>query len=71
MLYITCPTCGNILGNKQIPFEEDLESICENDELSEEEKESQKRELLDKYKLDKYCCRMRILSYTKLINIVK
>ena len=25
----------------------------------------------DKYELDKYCCRMRMLTYTKLINIVK
>lgn len=70
MLYLKCPTCKNILGNKQIPFENDIEKICENVSLSEEEKKKKKMELVDKY-VDKYCCRMRLLTYAKLINIVK
>lgn len=71
MLYLKCPTCKNILADKQLPFEDDIKKICENPKLSEEEKKQEKMKLPTKYGLDKYCCRMRILSYTQLINIVK
>ena len=71
MLYLKCPTCGNILGNKQIGYERDLQAICEDTSLSDEERDEKKMELLDIYELDKYCCRMRMLTYTKLIDIVK
>ena len=30
MIYLKCPTCGFLLGNKQIPYEEKLKNICEN-----------------------------------------
>lgn len=71
MLYLKCPSCKNILGNKQVPFEKDLEKICEDVKLSDDQKNKSKEKLLDKYGLEKYCCRMRMLSYTPLINIVK
>jgi len=71
MLYLKCPTCKNILGNKQIPFEEELHNICENNDLTEQEKDDLKSDLLDKFNLDKYCCRMRILTYSKPIDIIK
>ena len=71
MLYLKCPTCKNILANKQIPYEKDLADIHNNNKLSIKEKNIQREGLLDKYKLDKYCCRMRLLSYTRVIDIVK
>lgn len=71
MLYLKCPSCKNILGNKQIPFKKDLKEICEDTKLSESQKNKKKEQLLNKYGLEKYCCRMRMLSYTPLIDIVK
>ena len=32
--------------------------------------DNRKKELLDKYEIDKICCRMRLLTYIKLIDIV-
>jgi len=70
MLYLVCPTCKNILGNKQIPFKEELKKISESTQ-SINEQNKKKEEVLDKLGLDKYCCRMRITTYTEDIEIVK
>lgn len=70
MLYFKCPTCRTYLANKQIPFEQELDKIC-NSDITEEKKEEVKREILDKLQVKRYCCRMRILTYSKLIDIVK
>jgi DNA-directed RNA polymerase subunit N (RpoN/RPB10) len=71
MLYYRCPTCKSILGNKQIPYESGLNSICDNKKLSEPEQEKQKMDLLDKLEITRYCCRMRMLTYIQLITILK
>ena len=70
MLYFKCPTCRTILANKQIPFEEKLEKICNNSNTSEDVKNKQKEKLLDELQLKKICCRMRMLTYIKQIDIV-
>jgi DNA-directed RNA polymerase subunit N (RpoN/RPB10) len=71
MLYFKCPTCKTILANKQIPFEEGLEKICENSSLTQEERDQKKMELLDQLEVKRMCCRMRMMSYVKLIEIIK
>ena len=71
MLYFKCPTCKTILANKQIPFEKGLEQIEKNTKLSEHDKDLAKRELLDDLQVERYCCRMRMLTYVKLIEIIK
>lgn len=71
MLYLRCPTCKTILANKQIPFEEGINSICKKNNLSDKEKDKQKMELLDNLQLKRYCCRTRIMTFTKLIEIIK
>ena len=68
MLYYRCPTCKTILANKQLMYEEELDKICTNSKLSEEEKIEQKMKLLDKLELKRYCCRMRMITYVKLID---
>ena len=71
MLYYKCPTCKTLLANKQIPFEREMEKICNNKNLSKAEMDKQKQDLLDRLELKRYCCRMRILTYLKRIEIVK
>lgn len=71
MLYFRCPTCKTILANKQIPYETDLDSICKNDKLSEAQKDMAKRKLLDELELVRMCCRMRMMGYIKLVDIIK
>lgn len=71
MLYFKCPTCKTILANKQVPFEEGLDKICNNPKMSQKEKDSAKVELLDQLEVKRMCCRMRILTYVKQIEIIK
>ncbi|CAH6421468.1 Hypothetical protein KVN_LOCUS281 [uncultured virus] len=71
MLYYKCPSCRTVLANKQLLFEEELDKICKNESLSNEEKENEKMLLLNNLELIRYCCRMRILTYAKLIEIIK
>ena len=70
MLYPVCPTCQNLLADKQIPFEEEMEKICNNKKLKEDEKQKQKKNLLDNLGLSRYCCRTRMISYLDQIQII-
>ena len=70
MLYKTCPTCGYFLGQKTFEWETKSNEICNNPELNNEEKEKKKQELLLSLNLKRYCCKMRMISYVKLVNII-
>lgn len=73
MLYIVCPTCNRLLADKMIVYEEGLKKITDNPELSNEEKETEKIKLIDSLHIpkDRYCCRMRLMTYRDLVTIVK
>lgn len=73
MLYITCPTCNRVLADKMIPYEIGLKKICDNTKLTPEQVENEKIKLIDSLKIprDRYCCRMRLITYRRLVNIVK
>lgn len=76
MLYLKCPTCHKLLGNKQIYYEENFDKIIkdlEMEKITNEESEKKKKELLDFILPDKdrYCCRMRVLTYKRVIDIIK
>lgn len=71
MLYYRCPSCRTILADKQIPHEIGLKQICDNDKLSDEQKNEEKKELLNKLHIINQCCRMRILTYVKKIDLLK
>jgi len=71
MLYFRCPTCGTLLANKQLVYEQKLEEICLNRKLNNKEKNDLKRKLLDDMELHRSCCRMRIMGYVKLIEKIK
>ena len=70
MLPMVCFTCGKLLGEIQIPYEEDILLIENNLKLSTEQKNDKKAKLLDKYHIITYCCRSRVLTYIKLIDII-
>lgn len=64
-----CPTCGTLLGDIQLINEKEIEKI-DNSKFSEVEKTKKKEELINKYGLDRYCCRTRILGYVDIVNII-
>lgn len=70
MLYITCPTCNYFLGKKTIKFEENKQNIIDNPKYSNEEKEELISKLVLSLNLKRYCCKMRIMSYKDIINII-
>lgn len=70
MLYPRCPTCGTVLSNKQLPYEKEMAKICSSN-MSEREIRDAKMQLLDDLQLKNYCCRMRMLGYVSLIQIIK
>ena len=58
MLPLLCFRCGNLLGDKQLQYEEILYKI-KKDNLTYE----QTKILLDKLKIESYCCKMILMSY--------
>ena len=71
MLYIKCPTCKTLLGDKDIPFNTELDKIREDKNLTDEQKTKKTIELYDKFSIENYCCKMRFKTFIDQINIVK
>lgn len=71
MLYFRCPTCKTELANKQLVYEDKLDKICNNSKMSKKEKDEAKMKLLDDLELVRYCCRMRMMTYTDLNKLIK
>ena len=74
MLPPVCFTCGHLFADIQVPYDADLIKIDNDanmkDEGSDEAKSNAKAALLDKYHIKKYCCRTRVLSYVRLVEII-
>ena len=71
MLYPICPTCGTCLADIEPVFEVRKDKICENPELSEEDKNLAIQKLVNEMNLRRLCCKMRLITYVDLIKIVK
>jgi hypothetical protein len=81
MLYMRCPTCGELLGNKEPLLIKKLKEIC--DELGVDDdilslgmvdKDPtfvKKRQELVKEMCPNICCRMRMPTYIDIVQIIK
>ena len=74
MIPLTCPTCRDLLGNKQIYYENGIKEILKKKKLnkykSDEDEEKDKVKLLNELKLRRYCCKTLFLTYIPLIDII-
>ncbi len=74
MLPPRCFTCGHMLAQLELEYEEKLNEIDNNIKLNDEEKAKHKRDLVNKLLPDRwqkrYCCRTRLISYVDLIKII-
>lgn len=70
MSYVFCPDCKKKFSNKVIYYETELEKI-ENSKKSTIEKNKDKKDLLQKIDITRYCCAVRIMSSFDQINIIK
>jgi hypothetical protein len=83
MLYIVCPSCGELLGNKELPYFEGMQKLCREfkiddnivslDLFSNDDEFSKKRKaLLDSLvNKDSICCPMRLTNTINLAKTIK
>ena len=69
MIYLKCPTCNTVLANREIIYEKGLEKIMNSNE-NDETKRKLKTELVNSLKLKNPCCKMRVMSYIQLTDII-
>jgi DNA-directed RNA polymerase subunit N (RpoN/RPB10) len=65
---MNCPTCGYFLGQINIEYDEKKSKICNNPQLSTEEKDKELSKLLLSLGLRRYCCKMRLMSYKDIVR---
>ena len=77
MLYPVCPTCGRLLGDIEVEFTEKYNKLISNEFIvkkggSAKDKDSEKEieKLFNEYKIKKYCCKMRLISYFDHIKYI-
>ena len=80
MLYMICPTCGELLGDKQLIYTQKLKEICDkydiNDDLLSKGFDTNPQFVEERQKLiqslfDNICCKMRVLTYVELVKLIK
>lgn len=71
MIYLKCPTCGYILGNRQQMYDKGLDEIESNPNNDEEQKLDLKEKLIESLQLKRYCCKMRVITYKNKTEIIK
>lgn len=71
MIYLICPTCSYVLGNRQRIYEKGLEEIESNPNNDEEKKLELKQKLINSLELKRYCCQMRVMTYINKTEIIK
>jgi DNA-directed RNA polymerase subunit N (RpoN/RPB10) len=71
MIYIKCPSCGTILGNRQPVYIKKIDEIENNKNIDEDTKAELKTKIFESIKIENYCCKMRILTFKDLNNIIK
>ena len=71
MLYMKCPTCHHMLGHLQVSYDKQLYDVVNNPKLTDSVKEIAKKKLVNSFGLRRYCCIMRLMTYKRLIEIIK
>lgn len=81
MLYMVCPTCGELLGNKELVYINEMKKVCEemgvdDDMISQGliDKDptyiKKRKEVLKKIST-KECCNFRITNYIDIVQLIK
>jgi DNA-directed RNA polymerase subunit N (RpoN/RPB10) len=70
MLYTVCPTCGHLLADIEVEFTIKYDKITNSND-DEEKKDKDIQKLFDDFKVKKYCCKMRLISYFDHITEIR
>lgn len=81
MLYMRCPSCGEVLGNKEIIYINKMKEVCESlniddnlvslHNLDNDEAYIKKRQEIIKELFTNYCCRIRAMEYIDIVQVIK
>lgn len=75
MLYMFCPTCRELLGDKQKYYETRLREICDKNEMglykTIDEFNRAKEDLINNLGLRRYCCKMKVMTYVRQVILIK
>ena len=70
-----CPTCRELLGDKQKYYERKLAEICQKHEMGEyksrEQVDNEKMKLVNSLGLRRYCCKERLMTYVRQVDLIK
>jgi DNA-directed RNA polymerase subunit N (RpoN/RPB10) len=68
MIPIRCFTCGKLLADIALLYEEGKNKICSNPEYKEEDKQQKISELILSFKLKRYCCNAVLMSSKNIVE---
>ena len=69
-----CPSCRELLADKQKYYERKLAEICQQLEigvLTKEQSDAKKLELINSIGLRRWCCRMRLTTFVRIVDLIK
>ena len=70
MNYLKCPSCGNLISNRVIIMKEKYDEIENNLDLTDDEKQQKRTDVINSMKLKRYCCKSRIMTIANLIDVI-
>lgn len=81
MKFMICPTCGELLGNKQLIFEEKLTKACDDlgidfDLISKGTADSvdkfvkERTDIINKL-CKRYCCKQHLITCCELVDLIQ
>lgn len=70
MIYIKCPSCGYLIGNRQMIYEKGLDEINSDPNTDDEKKLELKTKLIESLNIKRYCCKMRVITFKNLAEII-
>ena len=81
MLYMRCPSCGEVLGDKEIIYTKKMKELCDSLGMDDnmvslghsdlDEAFVKKKQEIIRDLFDNYCCRIRAMEYIDLVQIIK
>jgi len=81
MLFMVCPSCGEMLGNKELVYIEEMKKVCESlgiddntvsiAEIDTTEEYKKKKQAVIHKLLRNPCCIMRLMNYIDKVHLIK
>jgi DNA-directed RNA polymerase subunit N (RpoN/RPB10) len=71
MLYLRCPTCNKLLGDKQLAWEEMLNKLSLMDDITQDQIKEVIQKFFEEHHVDRYCCRARFPTYVDKVTLIK